>query len=231
MKIVAVSDIHGYVEKLREVLVKENDATMIVFCGDIAPYRRHPETLNFLNKLSLVVNHFNIEYIIAVPGNVDCIEHYERIVEPRFVYLHGKCRRVKDVLFIGLGGSTKTPFNTILEYSEDEIHNILQSIYMNCVVQNKNISKDELYILVTHVPPYNSACDRIPSGDNIGSKSIRRFIEHTKPALALCGHVHESRCIDQVGTTIIVNPGPLAKGFYSTIYVDKGRIEANLGRL
>lgn len=230
MKMIAVSDAHGYVDRVREILVKEGSAEVVVFCGDIAPYRRHFETLSLLRKLMLITSSFSVGYTIAVPGNVDYVEHYEQVVEPRFVHLHMRCRRVENVLFAGVGGSTITPFNTMLEYSEEEMHNILQSLYTSCI-QNRTALENELYVLVTHTPPYSTTCDRAFNGEHIGSKSIRRFIESSKPMLALCGHVHESRCIDRINNTIVVNPGPLARGFYSIIYIDKGRVEANLYKL
>jgi len=230
LKLIAISDIHGYVDRLREVLARENDVEVIVFSGDIAPYRNHLETLNSLKRLLSIAKNFNIGYVVAVPGNVDYINHYKQLEDPTFIYIHEECERIKDALFIGFGGSTITPFNTILEYSEEDIYRALQSVYTKC--KGKTTLDNEFYILVTHAPPYNTACDRIFSGNHIGSKAIRSFIEYTKPTLALCGHVHESRCIDRIDRTIIINPGPLAKGFYSTIDIDgRGNINVNLNTL
>ncbi|MEM2852604.1 MAG: metallophosphoesterase family protein, partial [Ignisphaera sp.] len=132
MKLIAISDIHGYVDRLREVLARENDVEVIVFSGDIAPYRNHLETLNSLKRLLSIAKNFNIGYVVAVPGNVDYINHYKQLEDPTFIYIHEECERIKDVLFIGFGGSTITPFNTILEYSEEDIYRALQSVYTKC---------------------------------------------------------------------------------------------------
>jgi Icc-related predicted phosphoesterase len=35
--------------------------------------------------------------------------------------------------------------------------------------------------------------------------------------LVVCGHVHEARGTDEIGGTIIVNPGPAQNWFYSQI--------------
>ena len=230
MKLLVVSDIHGYVDKLKDVLIKEDDIEMIIFTGDIAPYRKHFETINLLNKLLTIVRDFNINYIIAIPGNVDYIHHYEQLENPIFIYLHKRYKKVKDIVFIGLGGSTITPFHTMLEFSEEEIYKDLQSTYISYIQNEKTLNKNKI-VLVTHSPPYNSLCDKIFTGEHVGSKAIRSFIEDVKPLLALCGHVHESRCIDKISTTTVVNPGPLAKGFYGTIYIGCERIDVKLNKI
>jgi Icc-related predicted phosphoesterase len=36
--------------------------------------------------------------------------------------------------------------------------------------------------------------------------------------VVICGHIHEARGIDMIGTTRIVNCGPAGKGEYAGIY-------------
>jgi len=57
--------------------------------------------------------------------------------------------------------------------------------------------------------------DRV--GDlHVGSESVRKIIEEYQPILCACGHIHESRCIDKIGETIIVNPSPDAFFIFDT---------------
>jgi uncharacterized protein len=37
----------------------------------------------------------------------------------------------------------------------------------------------------------------------------------------LCGHIHESRGLDVIGRTQIVNPGPTAAGHYAVVDVNE----------
>lgn len=65
---------------------------------------------------------------------------------------------------------------------------------------------------VMHSPPYNTRCDVLYNGVHIGSRAIRRWIEHAQPLLTLHGHIHESPEMsgdfcDRIGRTIVVNPG------------------------
>ena len=87
-------------------------------------------------------------------------------------------------------------------------------------------------ILVTHYPPYGTGVDKAWNGTHIGSRSVRKLIEDIKPLAVLCGHVHESRGIDKVGNTIIINPGPLFEGYYAIVSInDDGVVNAELNKL
>ena len=43
--------------------------------------------------------------------------------------------------------------------------------------------------------------------DHVGSPSVRGLVEDREPVLGLFGHIHESKGIDSIGRTPIVNPG------------------------
>jgi len=82
-------------------------------------------------------------------------------------------------------------------------------------------------ILVSHTPPYNTNTDVIESGQHVGSKAIREFIERHQPEICLTGHIHESRNIDRIGKTLILNPGMLSDG-YILVYKEGDIIGAKL---
>ncbi len=70
-------------------------------------------------------------------------------------------------------------------------------------------------VLVSHSPPKDTKVDITHSGGRIGSVSIRQFVEEKRPRIVFCGHVHESRGIDQIDDTLIVNPGAAREGAYA----------------
>src|SRR5205814_8797515 len=43
--------------------------------------------------------------------------------------------------------------------------------------------------------------------DHVGSPSVRALIADRQPALSLHGHIQESKALDTVGRTPVVNPG------------------------
>jgi hypothetical protein len=71
--------------------------------------------------------------------------------------------------------------------------------------------------MVSHTPPADTALDRIRSGKHVGSAAVRQFIESHHPDLVICGHIHESRGIDSLGSTVMVNCGPACDGSYALI--------------
>jgi Icc-related predicted phosphoesterase len=75
-------------------------------------------------------------------------------------------------------------------------------------------------IFCPHAPPEDTACDRLRSGEHVGSTVIRAFVEREQPDLVLCGHIHESRGVDEIGRTRIANPGPVFSGHYAVVDVD-----------
>ena len=84
----------------------------------------------------------------------------------------------------------------------------------------ESIKDHKVTILVTHAPPLNTKTDVLPSGLHVGSESIRRVIEEFQPTLNLCGHIHESVAIDEIGKTTVVNPGMLKEGYVCMINID-----------
>ena len=171
---------------------------------------------------------YRARMLIAIPGNMDYAEHYNRVEDPVYVNLHNSYKILGSYVFLGFGGSTITPFNTLFEFADDVIERSLLSLYNSAKQAGPEVQS---YILITHVPPYGTKCDVAYNGVNIGSKGVRKFIDVAKPLLAICGHVHESRCVDRVGSTVIVNPGPLSKGFYAVIELGGGGPRAFLRSL
>lgn len=69
-----------------------------------------------------------------------------------------------------------------------------------------------------HAPPYGYALDLAPelTADlvqaaerkiHVGSKAVTKMIQKYQPLLGLHGHIHESRGVQKIGRTTILNPG------------------------
>lgn len=86
---------------------------------------------------------------------------------------------------------------------------------------------------VFHSPPRDTACDQIRTGDHVGSRAIRRFIEKHQPPLVLCGHIHESPRMsssyrDSIGSSVVVNPGQSFQSRLSGVWFDPTRPDHTL---
>ena len=72
----------------------------------------------------------------------------------------------------------------------------------------------KLDIFVCHQPPYQyldivhqRGLPKSFQGKHVGSKTIVSYIRTRKPALVLCGHIHEAKGIAKIGKTVVYNLG------------------------
>ncbi|NJE31041.1 YfcE family phosphodiesterase [Thermococcus sp. 18S1] len=204
MRIVAITDIHGNrskVGKLVEVL-RGMDFDILAVAGDLTHFggaERAREVLTPLLELKRPV--------VAVHGNCDGLD-VPPFLEGMEVWAHDRRVEIGGVGIVGIGGSNITPFRTFWELTEDEIEGILERNYRDGDV------------ILSHVPPKDTNADRVHSGLHVGSPTLRGFIERKEPPLVLTGHIHEARSVDRIGGTVIVNPGPLFRGYYAVVDYD-----------
>lgn len=69
-------------------------------------------------------------------------------------------------------------------------------------------------IVLSHAPP-RGVLDKTFAGTHIGSRALRDFAEREAPVLIASGHVHEARGVERLGKTVVVNAGPLMRGYYA----------------
>jgi len=142
------------------------------------------------------------------------------------INIHADARLLAPgLVVIGIGGSTPTPFGTPSEFSEADYAAWLE----DCRIAAEKLAGQ--IVLVSHNPPKNTKCAMIGAGIHVGSEAVRAFIETHRPALCLCGHIHESRAVDAVGATPVINPGNFSAGGYIVVSYAEGRLEADLRTL
>jgi len=216
MRIIAISDIHrseAATSAAAAVIGREGpDLTLVA--GDIS-HNNFDEALRLLKILcgTGVPTFF-------VPGNMDSPSLSRwRGDSPR--NLHGDRVDFKGYSIVGLGGSVKTPFNTPFEYSELDASAILNGI--------PSRFESGRLILLSHCPPKGTVTDMTRFGIHAGSDSVREFVEKKSPLLVVCGHIHEAEGTDNLGESVIVNPGPAYHGGYARINID-GKVEVELAK-
>ena len=80
-------------------------------------------------------------------------------------------------------------------------------------------------LLLSHSPPHGTQCDMIGARVHVGSRSLRRFVEHHGLPLVLSGHIHESPRIsssyrDRLGESVVVNPGQFGTSRLCGVWFD-----------
>lgn len=204
MKILAVADIHGDIEKLYTLVnsLKE-EPDMVVVAGDLTPFG--PGSL--VPKVKLALDKVG-KYVFMIPGNEDTDEVRE-VMDELSLDMHGKLLKVKDHSFIGFEGARwiKDEGNVFIKY--DPIHKVIKE------AKGKKV-------LVTHVPPFDTSADTLWTGHHVGSPFVRNLVEDYQPDLLICGHIHEARGAEKIGDTLVVNTGAMADGYAAWIETPEG---------
>lgn len=143
---------------------------------------------------------------LAITGNMDD-SHIDDILSELGININCQIQVVKGYSFIGISGR-----------GHDK--NVEMAIK---TLSNLNTKVD---VILSHYPPYGTKVDKAIKMMHVGSRSLNKLVAEYKPKYLLCGHIHESPGIDKLGSTIIINPGPLGlRGSYAIIKLDTGDIK------
>ncbi|MEM2188138.1 MAG: metallophosphoesterase [Nitrososphaerota archaeon] len=176
-------------------------------------------TENMERWISMIEEHIPVDkQVIVMPGNDDIFE-----IDPvlkksgRDIYPLGRLVELPlGYAMISLEYVNPTPWNTPREADEKDLWKMLEKV-ANLV--DRDWSR---VICCFHAPPYNTMIDVAPKLDknlrpvyslgeiekeNVGSKSVRKFLEKYKPLMGMHGHIHESPGYDRIGRTMVFNPG------------------------
>lgn len=213
MIIIGLTDIHGNTDKLDRLKKVMETADLILLIGDLTNFGHKSEMDDLVSKL-LAVN----KNLLAVPGNCDFPET-EQVLKAYDINLNGTHKTINSTTFIGLGASLATPSKaTPFERPESYFEKQLAASVLG-------LSNSLPKILVSHQPPLDTKADAINPHLHVGSSTVRKFIEDHQPLVCFTGHIHEGQGVDQIGDTLVINPGPVFKGFYAYAEIN-GRVDS-----
>ncbi len=220
MRLLVLSDIHGNSRYLRRVIDLVRDFHALLIAGDLSNYGSGLGEV--LSVLEGVVS--TGVPVISVLGNMDPPNALGRVSSVGVKVLHGSLIKLGNYYVLGVSGSPKTPFNTLLELSEGEFKELLRRA-------SEGVEDLRRAILLTHAPPYGTKVDKVFIGIHAGSVAIREFIKSKEPLINICGHIHEGRGTNYLGSTLVINPGPLFKKYYTIIELSSEGIKYELLKL
>ncbi len=195
-----IGDIHGSLKYLNSILNTMVNYKYIIIVGDISFDRNR----KFFEKTVLTISQKTNAKILIARG-----EHDPLILKniPENVVLENVYRE-NDLCFYILPPLISYELKIPLEA---DIAKFEKPICQLC-------SETETLILVSHIPPYRLRVDYDIAKGNIGSYMLRKIIEKCQPKMVFCGHVHSGRTIVRHNRTLIVNPGPLRRGFFAITF-------------
>ncbi len=221
MRLLLVSDIHGKASAIERTLNDAGEVDAILIAGDVSSYTG----LRWGDVLNAVSKHCRRRNITAflVPGNVDppsiLSARYEGIN-----VLHSSAVTLGEYLVAGVGGGLGFSFWRVTRLTDAELAGFVDSLLR----KHGGGLAPYSWVLLTHTPPYGTKLDVMYTGEHVGSKALRTLTEVRKPLLVVSGHIHESRNVDYLGRTVLVNPGPNYKGFYALAEVNGMRVKVEL---
>jgi len=187
IRIYAAADIHGRPSRLARVAarIRRDRPDVLVLAGDLIHYR-HPEAvIEFLRTQSLPV--------LVVRGNTDPVRHMAGIYRlPPVHDMNGTAAVFRGCRFVGIGGTFLLPFRSKVAFQERPVMSRMASLMTPGDV------------LIMHPPPYGCR-DRVLKRFHSGSRSLTALIEAARPAVAICGHIHEQAGTGRIGDTTVVN--------------------------
>jgi Icc-related predicted phosphoesterase len=249
MKILAISDWHAKENVLSDLAKATKNLSLdaVVFTGDILKWKAKcsewanarsenrpadkdkPEIKEEIAKNAQLYHTFyeNMRKldlpIVTIPGNVDsplrqyymiALEEMER--NPKLRVVHGSFSGLKgQFAVLGFGG----------EITEDEEENYFVLQYARRDVEHyvSVLAAFSSKILLLHTPPIGSL--DLDDGKHKGSRVVNDAIEKYKPTWVFCGHAHGARGKENIGDSIVVNPGALKNGFFALVDTDKEKVE------
>ena len=206
MKIAYVVDVHDRFDAVEDALRRIGAVDVLVVGGDLTNLGTPDDAERALDLWTSLAPR-----LLAVAGNMDSPAIDERLVD-RGVSIAGRGVVVEDVGFAGASAAPHSPLHTPYEIPDEDLAG-------RAAKGLADIRGARVRVFCPHTPPYDTACDRIRSGEHVGSRALRALVEEEQPDVVLCGHIHESRGTDTIGRSRIANPGPVASGHYAVVEV------------
>lgn len=172
VKILAVSDLHGYLPEIEacDILLLGGD-----YCG---PANLKHNQAYMRGTFSDWLKKLPAKHKIAITGNHDfALRDKDFAMSLPWTYLQDEMVEFSDVKIYGTPW-TPTFYNWAFMHDEPELDAIFRKI------------PEGLDVLLSHGPPHN-IMDRADDGYHCGSKSLLKHVERAKPSAHVFGHIHE----------------------------------------
>ena len=211
LKLLALADIHGRAKHIALIAEAVTECDAIVIAGDVTDFGGAEQVRSVLSAIEPYG-----KPVFAVPGNCDPSGVDETLTQHNS-NVHGRAMESCGLQFVGVGGSLPCGGATPNESGELAFQDVLEKSV-------SGLQTTDNLVLITHQPAFGTRLDNVGPNRHAGSRAIRSFIEQYQPILAVSGHLHELAGADTLGTTTLVNPGPLRQGCYAVIEIEGRQI-------
>ena len=202
-RLAVIGDVHAHTDHLNQVLERlEREPSLdgLLLVGDLGANLLHGRRVE---PSRVVAYHQSVRDVLRrvedfgrpflwVPGNHDARDLTgHRNVDRRRA-------RIGGLSVVGIGGAGPDIFGFPYEWGEAEI---------------RGLSLPAADVLLSHAPPARTPLDWVPrAGKHVGSEAIRERALAARGFL-VCGHIHESPGILQLGACLVMNVGGLGRPY------------------
>ena len=174
MKLVILSDNHA------EYNFDVPDGDILIHAGDFSFTGSFTEICDFIE----LMNKQPHKYKLWIPGNHEIgLQNHSHTIEvidkeTEALCIHNKEHEIDGIKFFG-SAFTPEVRNWAFMYNKEQAKKYWEN------------APDEVDVLITHGPPYGYL-DMSDEGENLGCKSLLKYIEKIQPKVHAWGHIHEA---------------------------------------
>jgi Icc-related predicted phosphoesterase len=193
LKIVAISDTHGYHDQL---VLPAGD--ILIHAGDISARGSEKEVKEFLDWFG----NQDFKYKIFIAGNHDfffesaSVERIKNMIPDNIFYLQDEGVVIEGIHF---WGSPMTPW--FLDWAFNRQRGADIQKHWRLIPHNTDI-------LITH-GPVHGILDRTVHGLHVGCETLKDTLKTIQPKVHICGHIHEAYGQMQTKDTLYINASVL----------------------
>jgi len=211
MRVYAVADIHGKQDRIRRIRsnVLKFRPDVLVLAGDITHFTQPARVIAKLSEMPVP--------LLAIRGNTD-LARVESLMDrhPNISSLHLREIRMAEIPFVGVSGTLPLPFRSQICLREARLIERLEPL----------VRRDSF--LIAHPPPWG-ILDKVAGRFHAGCQHLRELIFRRRPAVMVCGHIHEQPGLTSLGKTLVINCSMGRAGEGSLIDLDeKGKAKITM---
>jgi Icc-related predicted phosphoesterase len=227
VRVLLVSDLHYSLKQLDWVLAAAPDFDVVVLAGDhldiasrVAPDAQIAVVLEYLKRIAARTT------VVACSGNHD-LDGQNDVGERAATWLDEA--RGAGVLVDGASLGDEAAFLTVCPWWDGP--QTRRRIDVQLAADAVNV-RDRTWVWVYHAPPEPSPTSWT-GRRHYGDADLTKWIEHHRPAIVLCGHVHQApfasagTWIDRIGSTTVFNAGRQRGPIPTRVEIDTGAREAS----
>jgi Icc-related predicted phosphoesterase len=161
--------------------------------------------------------------VMLVPGDRDAPEErfflfmqQAAFLSDNIFLMHENVSRVEKFIFTGFGGE--------ITQGEKEDYFLLRYPRQECIFGTRRMRfLNPPRICIFHSPPISKL--DLEDGIHRGAPFVNEIIDAVAPSFLFCGHVPKAWGAEEIGDTLVVNPGSLALGQYALVDTRKKSAE------